>query len=113
MQGSQWLPRSIPMCWAMELLLTGENIDAETALRIGMVNRVVPREELMPTAERMARRICANGQLAVRSTKEQVVRGLSMPLMEGLRFSALNQGFARSNSPEIAERVRAIGERKK
>ena len=78
--GAYKLPRIISLSHAMELLLTGEFIDAETALRIGLVSRVVPAGELMPTATQLAGRIRDNGQMAVRMTKELVQRGLTDPL---------------------------------
>ncbi len=68
------LPRQIPWAVAMELLLTGENIDARRACEIGLINRVVPREQLMDEALRMAEKICLNSPLAVRTAKEIVVR---------------------------------------
>lgn len=68
------LPRQIPWAVAMELLLTGENIDARRAYDIGLVNRVVPLDKLMDEALRVAEKICLNGPLAVRTAKEIVVR---------------------------------------
>jgi enoyl-CoA hydratase len=74
------LPRQVPYCKAMEILLTGEKIDAKEARRMGLVNYVVPHEELMPTAEKYATRIAANGPLAVSAIKRSVVECLSLPL---------------------------------
>ena len=74
------LSRQIPYCKAMEILLTGEKIDAKEAHRIGLVNYVVPPEELMPTAEKFARRIADNGPVAVSAIKRSVVECLSLPL---------------------------------
>lgn len=68
------LPRQIPWAVAMELLLTGENIDARRACEVGLINRVVPREKLMEEALRIAGKICENSPLAVRTAKEIVVR---------------------------------------
>jgi enoyl-CoA hydratase len=76
------LPRQVPFCRAMEILLTGEKIDAQEALRMGLVNYVVPQEELMPTAEKYARRIAENGPLAVSAIKRSAVECLSKPLPE-------------------------------
>src|SRR3984885_2400469 len=75
--GAYRLPRIISLSHAMEMLLTGEFIDAETALRIGLISRIVPADELMPEAARMAGRIAANGPMAVRMTKELVLNGLT------------------------------------
>jgi len=76
------LPRQIPFCKAMEILLTAERIDAKEAHRIGLVNHVVPHEELMPTAEKIARRIADNGPLAVSAIKKSAIECLSLPLPE-------------------------------
>jgi enoyl-CoA hydratase/carnithine racemase len=70
----------------MEMLLCGEDIDADTALRWGLVNRVVEREELLPTARALAARICENAPLAVRAAKELAVRSFDLPLADGLRL---------------------------
>jgi enoyl-CoA hydratase len=76
------LARQIPYCKAMEILLTGERIDAKEAHRIGLVNYVVPPEELMPVAEKFAHRIADNGPLAVSAVKRSVIDCLSLPLKE-------------------------------
>src|SRR5207253_6011407 len=70
------LPRTIPLGPAMEMLLTGDRIDAQQALQWGLVNRVVPQSELMEAVLAMAQRIVANPPLGVRTTKEAVVRSL-------------------------------------
>ena len=72
------LPRQIPWAVAMELLLTGRSLDARRAYDIGLVNEVVPAEELMPTAFKLAETICKNGPLAVRTAKEIAVRSLGL-----------------------------------
>jgi enoyl-CoA hydratase/carnithine racemase len=66
--GSFRLPRTTPRVRAMEILLTGDPVDARTALDLGLVNRVVPAEELMAAARTLASRICVNAPLAVRET---------------------------------------------
>lgn len=76
------LPRQIPFCKAMEILLTAEKIDAQEAFRIGLINYVVPKEELMATAEKYARKIADNGPLAVRAIKRSAIECLSLPLPE-------------------------------
>ncbi|MDY6856192.1 MAG: enoyl-CoA hydratase-related protein [Thermodesulfobacteriota bacterium] len=55
---------------------------------MGLVNKVVPMDELLPTAEALANRICENGPLAVRAVKKLAYRGLKMPLVEGLRLES-------------------------
>jgi enoyl-CoA hydratase len=71
-------PRQIPWALAMELLLIGEPIDAQRAYEVGLVNRVVPADQLMPTALDLAARICKNGPLAVRTSKQIAVRSLGL-----------------------------------
>lgn len=75
------LPRQIPFCLAMEMMLTGEPISSTEAMRIGLVNRVVPAQELMPTAQRMATILAANGPLAMRAVKRTVLDALGQPLV--------------------------------
>jgi E-phenylitaconyl-CoA hydratase len=84
--GTQRTAAQLPYAIAMELLLTGDSLDAATAERWGLVNRVVPREQLMPTALDYARRIAANAPLAVQAAKELAVRAPEMGLTTGLRM---------------------------
>ena len=84
--GTQRLPRMVPWCKAAEIMLMGKPIDAQEAYRIGLVNKVVPPQELMPTAKKWAEIICEAGPLAVRAAKEAMVRGTSMTLEDGLRL---------------------------
>lgn len=84
--GTQRIMKQLPYAVAMEMLLLGEEIDAEAALRWGLVNRVVDRAELVPTAMDIAARIGRNAPLAVRAAKELAVRSFDMPLSEGLRM---------------------------
>jgi enoyl-CoA hydratase len=86
--GTQRLPRLVGRGRALEMLLTGEMIDAVEALRIGLVNRVVPRERLLPEAAALLKKMLANGPLALRYTLEAVAAGLDQPLSEGLRLEA-------------------------
>jgi enoyl-CoA hydratase len=80
--GTQRLPRLVGRGNAFELLLTGEPVDAASALRIGLVNRVVPAARLLDEAEGLARRMAANAPLALRATLEAVNGGLDRPLAE-------------------------------
>jgi enoyl-CoA hydratase/carnithine racemase len=70
----------------MEVLLTGRRFDAETAARWGLVNRVVPPEELLPTAYAIAREIAANAPLAVQAAKELALRSRDVDRTTGLRL---------------------------
>jgi len=84
--GTQRLPRAIPLGLALELMLTGGRFDAAWALKYGLVNHVVPADQLMPKAMEIANAICENGPLAVRLVKEAVYAGLNSTLDEGLKF---------------------------
>ena len=81
--GTQRLPRLVGKGRALEMLLTGEMVDAQEALRIGLVNRVVPREKLLAEAEALLRKMLANGPVSLRFTLEAVNDGLEMPLDGG------------------------------
>lgn len=87
------MPRSIPLAKAMEMILLAERIDAKEALRLGLVNKVVPFKEVMPTAVEMAERICNMGPLAVRAAKAAILRGLDLPLDEALALEDTYQDF--------------------
>jgi enoyl-CoA hydratase len=80
------LPRQMPYCKAMEILLTGNRIDAHEAYRLGLVNYVVPASQVMAKAEELANTIAANGPLAVRAIKEGVLRSIGRPLEEGFKI---------------------------
>jgi enoyl-CoA hydratase/carnithine racemase len=110
--GSLLLPRSIPWCYAMQLLLTGETIDAQEAYRIGLVNKVVPQPELLRCAEQMAEKICANAPLAVRATKQIARMGLDMPF-EYSRQSAELLRYILKQTEDVKEGPRAFAEKRK
>lgn len=78
------LPRQMPYARAMEILLTGELIDAEEAYRLGFVNRVVPQNKVMEEAERFATIISKNGPLAVTAIKRAVLENIGLTLKEGM-----------------------------
>lgn len=84
--GTQRLTRMIPAARAAEIILTGQPIDAQEAYRIGLVNKVVPPAELMPTVQRLAETICNNGPIAVRAAKEALIKSRNLTLEEGLRL---------------------------
>ena len=84
--GTQRMLSQLPYAIGMEMLLTGDHFDAQTAARWGLVNRVVPAAQLMETAMDFARRIAANAPLAVQATKELAVRSAGMDLVTGLRL---------------------------
>lgn len=82
--GTQRLPRLVGLSRAMEILLTNQKVSADTALSIGLVNRVVPREQLMDSAMGMAEQICRLAPLSVKAIKRCVYEGGSMSLADGL-----------------------------
>jgi enoyl-CoA hydratase len=86
--GTQRLPRLVGKGRALELILTGEMIDAAEAHRIGLVNRVVPAAGLLAAAEEMLRKMLANGPVAVALALDAVNRGLEMPLGDALALEA-------------------------
>lgn len=86
--GSQRLPRLVGRGPALEMLLTGEPVDAAQALRLGLIHRVVPRERLMEESRALLAKVLSAGPLAVRATLEAVRRGLELPLEEALRVEA-------------------------
>ena len=88
--GTQRLPRLVGKGLAMELLLTGKMIDAQEAYRIGLVNKVVPAEELMQAAEEMANEIIANGPIAVQLVKDAVYIGTELPLEAAIEYGHKN-----------------------
>jgi enoyl-CoA hydratase/carnithine racemase len=86
--GTQRLPRLVGKGLAQQILLTGEIISAQEALRIGLVNEVVPQAELIARAEAIAAKIIANAPLAVQYVIEAVNKGMEMTLQEGLFLEA-------------------------
>jgi E-phenylitaconyl-CoA hydratase len=109
--GAYRLPRIIGLSHAMEMLLTGEFIDAETALRIGLISRIAPADELMPEAERLAARIAANGPMAVRMTKELVLNGLTASPDQ--HFRLMKEYYARVDATaDQAEGLQAFREKR-
>ena len=109
--GTQRLPRFIPRAVAAEILLTGNRINAEEALRWGLVSRVVPRDRLMPTAMEIAETICQRGPLGIRATKEALIRGYDMTLPDGLYLEAEKVAFVRTTD-DFMEGARAFAQKR-
>ncbi len=86
--GTQRLPRLVGKGRAMELVFTGDMINAEEAGAIGLVNRVVPPESLMDEAKKMAKKILTKGPIAISKSKRAIREGLEMRLKEGMRLEA-------------------------
>jgi len=84
--GTQRLPRLIPLGRALEMLYTGNRIDAAEALRLGLVDHVVPMNQLMTKCESIATEISKSAPLAVQRIKRVALEGLDRPLLEGLKL---------------------------
>ena len=110
--GTQRALRQMPYPIAMELVLIGDNVTAQEAYRVGLINKVVSPEELMPTAEAYARRICENPPLAVRAIKELAVRSQYMHIQDGLRLESAI-GRILGTTEDAAEGRRAFAEKRK
>jgi enoyl-CoA hydratase len=109
--GTVRLPRLVGRGRALELLLTGAMIDAQEAWRIGLVNRVVPAEQLLPEAEQLVRTILAQGPLAVAAVLEAVDAGLETGQAEALLLEAEHFGLL-SASEDMREGTAAFLERR-
>jgi enoyl-CoA hydratase len=105
--GTQRLPRLVGPGRALELILSARNVKAEEAERIGLVNRVVPQAELLTEAVKLAQAILKNGPLAVEAALECVVRGMQLPLDQGLRFESGRFGILAS-SEDMHEGLQAF-----
>ena len=106
------MPYHLPWCRAMEILLIGDRITAQEALQIGLINKVVPFPELMPTAQKIAERICENGPLAVRTIKEIAVRSLGIPIEQGFLLETI-LGARVWASEDAKEGPKAFAEKRK
>ena len=107
-----WFPRIMPWAIASELLLMAERVNAQRAYQVGMVNKVVAREDLMAEAEKAAKRICELSPMAVQGMKELMVRGAT------LDYHAVDQitDFVQTrvmNSEDRKEGVRAFAKKQK
>jgi enoyl-CoA hydratase/carnithine racemase len=109
--GTQRVLGQLPYAIAMEFLLTADTIDAATALRWGLVNRVVPPGELMETALGYARRIAANAPLAVQAAKELAIRSRDVDLATGLRMEQVTNRLLWS-SEDVKEGTLAFAEKR-
>jgi E-phenylitaconyl-CoA hydratase len=108
---TQRLPRLVGVGVALELVMTGEPIDAHRALAAGLVNRVVPAGQARPAALELAATIAARAPLAVRRAKEATLRGLSMPLDDGLRMETLVANLL-AGTDDMQEGRRAFAEKR-
>lgn len=109
--GTQRIAQQLPHPIAMELLLLGETFGAETALRWGLVNRVVKSADLMDTAMDYALRLAANAPLAVQAAKELALRSRDVDLGSGLRMEQIMLRLLQG-SADVEEGVRAFAEKR-
>jgi enoyl-CoA hydratase len=110
--GSQRLARLVGKGCALEILLTGDQISAQEAHRLGLVNRVVPQSELMTEARKLAATLAARAPLAVRYIIDVVNRGLEMPFAEAQAYEATLFGLIASTE-DMREGTKAFLEKRK
>ncbi len=109
--GTQRLPRLVGKGRALELILTGRIIDAEEALRIGLVHRVVPPEELLPACVELAQTFLSKGPVALKMAAEAVHHGLEMSFEDGSRLEATLFGLT-CTTEDMKEGTRAFLEKR-
>jgi enoyl-CoA hydratase/carnithine racemase len=109
--GTQRLPRLVGRTKAMEMILTGLKVESREANRIGLVNRVLPLNELMPSALKLAEDLSAKGPIALRYAKEAVLKGLDMTLEQGLRLEA-DLYFLLHTTQDRQEGIKAFREKR-
>ena len=110
--GTQRLPRLIGRGKALEMILTGARIGAAEALRLGLVERVVPAAEVLAAAQDLARELAGRAPVALRYAKEAVVKGLGMSLDDGLRLEGDLSTLLRTTEDRL-EGARAFLEKRK
>ena len=110
--GVHRLPRQVPLKIAMEMLLAGRMLDAEEAHRYGLVNEVVPADELVAAAERMASEIVSLAPLSARAHKQMAMTGLGLDLDDAMArdYSENEKAMA---SDDFIEGPRAFAEKRK
>jgi len=109
--GAIRLPQRLQWQHAMELLLTGERIDAARAKEIGLVGWIVPPDDLLDEARRLAGRLLQGAPLAQRATKEVAVRAQHLPMLEAIRFGETMRKVAGATE-DAAEGGRAAAEKR-
>jgi len=110
--GMQRLSRFIPRAIASQMILTGQQIDAQEAYRVGLINKVVPLDQLMPTAREWAETICQAAPLATRIGKEIIIRGYDMTLAQALQLQG-DIASRHGGAEDRMEGIKAFGEKRK
>jgi enoyl-CoA hydratase/carnithine racemase len=109
--GTQRLPWIVGLGRALELILSGDRISAEEAYRIGLVNRIHPRDRLVDAALALAGRMASRAPLAVQAAKNVVLRSLGRPLEDGLRLESYSF-YQLKDTEDLAEGTRAFAEKR-
>jgi 2-(1,2-epoxy-1,2-dihydrophenyl)acetyl-CoA isomerase len=109
--GTYFLPRAVGLARAAELIFTGDVIDAQEALRIGLVSRVVAPEELMPAAHDLARKIAGGPPVAIRLAKRALYHSQDCDLRQALEFETFAQNICQ-DTEDAREGVRAFVEKR-
>jgi enoyl-CoA hydratase len=110
--GTQRLPRIVGLGLALELITTARVIDAPEALRIGLVNRVLPAADLIPACEKVAGEILGRGALAIRYAMDAAIRGMETDLTQGLEREAGHFGLLAATA-DMREGLKAFLEKRK
>ncbi len=110
--GSQRLPRLVGPGWAAQMVLTGEAVDAATAERIGLVNRVVPQDRLLEETKALARKILEKSPVAVSLAKACLRAAQEMPLSQGLSYETAAFGVAGATQDKVEGMTAFIEKRK-
>ena len=109
---TQRLPRIIPRAKATELVFSGKPISAQEAYRIGLVNEVVPKMELMARAQKWAEDLCQVSPLGIRAAKEAMIRGYSLPLDDGIKLESALFGYLLGTEDFVEGRDAFLNKRK-
>ncbi len=110
--GTQRITRMAGIAWAKDMVLTGDTIDADTALRIGIVTRVVPKDSLMDEAKKLAKKLAAKAPITTRITKQSLNNSISTDLAAGLKFEQKGFSFIFSTDDHL-EGLKAFMEKRK
>jgi len=109
--GTQRLPRVVGVAKAKELIFTGDHVNAQEAYRIGMVNKVVAVDELLPAAETLAKRLAAGPSVAIGMAKRAINKGLDVDLQSGLEYEVYGQSICLQTA-DVKEGVAAFLEKR-
>jgi enoyl-CoA hydratase/carnithine racemase len=110
--GTQRLPRTVGKAKALEMILTGELIDAQEANRIGLVSRIVPADKVTTTVMELARDMASKSAVSLKYCKEAIVKGMDLTLEQGLRMEA-DLYFLMHTTHDRQEGIKAFQEKRK